>query len=136
MSQALLAALAQFGWQAAGWLTAAGLSALIYFGAPLLRARAQQDEVKAKAAGHESAWYWLETGAEKAVSAAQQWLDDNPAKKAYAVQFLQDFLDSRGIHFPFSVVSGAVEAAVATLRVKQGQALLADPTPGLAASGH
>jgi len=126
MNQAVLNGLASAGGQAVLWLIAIGLAPLIVYGVRIVRAKAQQDETAASAAGRESAWYWLETGAEKAVIASQQYLQDNDAKRQAAIQFLQDLLDTHGYHFPVRVIAGAIEAAVAQL--KQDNAPAADRT--------
>jgi hypothetical protein len=66
MDKALLDALVSAGWQVAGWALAAGLPFLLVYGVRIVRAKALQDEIDAKAIGQVAA----------ALSAAAEHLED------------------------------------------------------------
>lgn len=89
------------GWQLAGWLCAAILPALAVAGWKYLAAHT-----------NDKRYELLRTVAVDAVTYAEQTIENNPAKRAAAIGFVQTYLDSIGVHLPVALIVGAVESAV------------------------
>lgn len=97
--------LISLGWQLAGWVLTLALPAATMFGIRWLKANADNTKTF-------HGLSLLQSSAAIAVRASEQAIKDNPDKKRAALQFVQDYLDARGVHLPVIVIEGAVEAAV------------------------
>lgn len=120
-------------WQVLGVLLAAALPVLATQGIKLLQSKTKESRY--------GALLW--NAVRMAVTSAEQLEVSNPEKKAAAINFAQNYLDSIGVHVPLTVIVGGVESAVYT-ELKHGDTaepvqlmwakdpptpLPADPTP-------
>lgn len=101
MNQALIDWLTNAGWQLAGYGLLFVLPFAARYGISYLRTQA-----------HSAKLDTLFSLAAVAVKDAEQAFQGNPVRKAAALAFVQQALDSRSIHLPVAEIDAAIESAV------------------------
>lgn len=103
MNQALVDWLITQGWALAGWVALLAAPFTVRYAISYLRAKAHSAKLDA-----------LFALAATAVTAAEQTLQKNPARKDAAMAFVQAALARRGINLPVIEIDAAIESAVLT----------------------